>query len=317
MPDKLESDEPFDSAASKATPGAPSGATTSGRSPTIPMDVSAIVLPAESDGVTAHEQKARLAEARLAQVLDAYRQLKADQEAFKERTARTVSRRFESRHERLLLKFIEILDNFDRALEASEQTYAGQPLIEGLILVRTQLLQTLQQEGLERIPVLGLAFDPAVSEAMGSEPVEDPDQNGLVVKEYQRGYRINGRLARPSRVVVGRYAEAADEAAGAPAAPAEPERAPEESPGASPQAPGLAAYDYPEPLRPIGEDEPDEVPCTAADEGKVGPTPVDEEGPTLEEIIARAEAQRALFGEAFEEESDESRSGTDDKESEP
>ena len=76
-----------------------------------------------------------------------------------------------------------------------------------MILVRTHLLQTLQDEGLERIPVLGLPFDPNYSESVGTEPVSDPDQHHLVVKELLRGYRINGRVARPSRVVIGEHPE--------------------------------------------------------------------------------------------------------------
>jgi hypothetical protein len=120
---------------------------------------------------------------------------------------RDVERQFDRRHEKLLLKFIDILDNFDRALEAAEQTYAGNPLVEGLILVRTQLLQTLQHEGLERIPVLGLPFDPALSEAVGTQAVADPEHDHVVVREMLRGYRLNGRVARASRVVVGRFRE--------------------------------------------------------------------------------------------------------------
>ena len=108
-------------------------------------------------------QRARLAEDRLAEVLAAYRQVKTENEGFRDRVTRDVELAFDRRRERLLLKFIEILDNLDRALEAAEQTYAGNPLVEGLILVRTQLLQTLQQEGLERIPVLGLPYDPALA----------------------------------------------------------------------------------------------------------------------------------------------------------
>src|SRR5262245_22474459 len=109
------------------------------------------------------------------------------------------------RRERLLLKFIDILDSLDRALEAAEQSYAGNPFIEGLILVRTQLLQTLQEEGLERIPCLGLPFDPAIAEAVGHQAVTEPDHHHVVVKELLRGYRLNGRIARASRVLVGDY----------------------------------------------------------------------------------------------------------------
>ena len=154
-------------------------------------------------------QRARLAEDRLAEVLSAYRQVKTENEGFRDRVTRDVELAFDRRRERLLLKFIEILDNLDRALEAAEQTYAGNPLVEGLILVRTQLLQTLQQEGLERIPVLGLPYDPALAEAVATQPVGDPEEEHIVVRELMRGYRLNGRVARASRAVVGVYKEAA------------------------------------------------------------------------------------------------------------
>jgi molecular chaperone GrpE len=147
--------------------------------------------------------RAERAEDRLAEVLAAYRQVRSENEGFRERITRNIERRFDHRRERLLLKFIDILDNLDRALEATEQSYAGTPLIEGLILVRTQLLQTLQEEGLERIPVLGLPYDPNFSEAVATQPVDDPDHHHVVVKELLRGYRLNGRVARASRVVVG------------------------------------------------------------------------------------------------------------------
>jgi molecular chaperone GrpE len=152
--------------------------------------------------VGAHEQlqrRARLAEDRLTEVLNAYRQVKTENEGFRDRVTRDVERQFDRHREKLLLKFIEILDN---------------PLIEGLILVRTQLLQTLQQEGLERIPVLGLPYDPALSEAVGTQAVGDPEHEHVVVRELMRGYRLNGRVARASRVVVGAYQAGGAAAAG-------------------------------------------------------------------------------------------------------
>ena len=171
----------------------------------------ALEPPPQADPAEHLERRARLAEDRLAEVLAAYRQFKTENEGFRDRVKRDIERRSDERHEKLLLRFIDILDNLDRALEAAEQTFAGNPLIEGLILVRTQLLQTLQQQGLERIPVLGLAFDPAFSEAVGTLPVSDPDHDHVVVRELLRGYRLNGRVARASRVLVGQYDEAAKE----------------------------------------------------------------------------------------------------------
>jgi molecular chaperone GrpE len=208
-----------------------------------PATVDEALEPPPEVGHAEHlERRARLAEDRLAEVLAAYRQFKTDNDGFRERVTRDLERRFDERREKLLLRFIDILDNLDRALEAAEQTFAGNPLIEGLILVRTQLLQTLQQEGLERIPVLGLAFNPAFSEAVGTQPVTDPDHDHVVVKELLRGYRLNGRVARASRVMVGQYKEGDD--------PVEDGGGTDELIGAAEDADGEDAAD----TLPLGED---------------------------------------------------------------
>jgi molecular chaperone GrpE len=179
-----------------------------GEPPTSLDDV--LEAPPGSGRAEAFHQRARLAEDRLAEVLAAYRKLKVETDAHRERTTRNLERRYQQRHEELLLRFMDILDNLDRALDAAETSYGGQPLIEGLILVRTQLVQTLQEQGLERIPVLGLPYDPHVSEVVATTPVSDPDQHHVVMKEMLRGYRISGRVARASQVVVGEYGAASE-----------------------------------------------------------------------------------------------------------
>jgi len=217
----------------------------------------ALEPPPEGSLAEAYHRRARLAEDRLAEVLAAYRKLKTENESHRQRVTKNLERRYEQRIEALLVDFIDILDNFDRALEATEQTYAGNPLIDGLILVRTQLLQMLQDQGLERIPALGRPFDPAHSEAVQTQPVDDPDHHHVVVKELLRGYRVHGRVVRPSRVVVGEHAAATGDSQA----------------GAS----GLAA---------------------AAPDAAI-PTEAPSLEPSLEEIIDRAEAQEALFPQAF------------------
>jgi molecular chaperone GrpE len=185
-------------------PGLPSTEAAADVSPEPSATPSAEIEAAPPDA-EALTRRARLAEDRLTEVLAAYRQLKQETEAYRERMSRGIERRFEDRRDHLLVKFIEILDNFDRALDAAEKSAAHTSLIEGLILVRTQLVQTLKDQGLERIPVLGLPYDPETSEVVEMETVDDPDQDQIVVRELQRGYRLSGRIARPSRVVVGHY----------------------------------------------------------------------------------------------------------------
>jgi molecular chaperone GrpE len=291
----------------------------------------------ESDAALAYHQRARLAEDRLAEVLAAYRSLKKETESFRDRTARNMERKFQQRHARLLLKFIDILDNLDRALEAAQSSWAGQPLLEGMILVRTQLLQTLKAEGLERIPVLGMAFDPHVSEAVGTQPVSEPEQENLVVAELMRGYRLHGKIARASRVVIGAYrpgleAQPTDvpveEAATIGAAGSEAsaigtiEDAPEAS-GPEAEDPGIPVEE-PAAVSPaetgvvlelvsevgdgFSEDHPEPMEVAVADLAELVESPAPppsesaappEEEPSLEEIIRRAEAQEALFPQAF------------------
>jgi len=173
-----------------------------------PMEAPATV-PTDPAAAQAFLQRAQLAEERLEQVLTSYRQLRTENEGFRDRTRRNIERQYAERRESLLLKFIDILDNFDRALEAAEGAYVTEPLVEGLILVRSQLLQTLQEEGLERVRCLGLAYDPAVAEAVEMRPIGDPDKHHLVLQELLRAYRIDGRVARAGRVVVGEYDPAA------------------------------------------------------------------------------------------------------------
>ena len=240
--------------------------------------------PPDLGAAEAFHQRARLAEDRLAEVLGAYRQLKLDNEAHRDRTAKNIERRFDQRRERLLLKFIDILDNLDRALDAAETSYGGEPLIEGLILVRTQLLQTLQEEGLERIPAIGMPFDPNFAEAVETRPVDDPEHHHLVVKELMRGYRLNGRVARAARVVLGEYVGT--------------EPLPERAARDRDEAPLAALADDVEREPPSGEPGP---PLPEPLRGPAGAAAPGEGEPSLEEIIARAEAQEALFPDAFDE----------------
>lgn len=254
----------------------------------------------EGEAAQAYHQRARLAEDRLSEVLGAYRKLKTDNEGHRERITRNLDRRYEQRRERLLLKFIDILDNLDRALEAAQLSYAGEPLLEGMILVRTQLLQVLQDEGLERIPVVGLPFDPHLSESVGTQPVDDPELDHMVVKELMRGYRLNGRIARASTVLIGVYAP-----------PAAPEGEVETDPAVEAAVVGLEAILLP--ARQVAVEKDDEPAELVADAHEIilpeepeafAPStplfPPSSGEPSLEEIIARAEAQDAVFPEALE-----------------
>ena len=102
---------------------------------------------------------------------------------------------------------MQTLEAMDRAIEAARTSGAAESLISGLMLVRTQLFRILQEEGLERVSVLGLPFDRRSAEVVQRRPVTDPDHDGLVIEELQSGHQIRGHILRRAKVVVGEFSD--------------------------------------------------------------------------------------------------------------
>ncbi len=172
------------------------------------------------------ETRARLAEAKLEQAMAGYHALRAENEALraqigdlheKHRSAtqdigaslarqkRAAARELQNERETIYARYIEILDNFDRAFDTGEARAASHSLMEGFILVRNQVVQVLKDGGFDRVRTLGLPYDPNTSEAIQIEDVDDPSQDGMVIRELVRGYRLDEHIVRAARVVVGRF----------------------------------------------------------------------------------------------------------------
>ncbi|HEY8152423.1 MAG TPA: nucleotide exchange factor GrpE, partial [Vicinamibacteria bacterium] len=166
----------------------------------------------EGDSSETFRQATRLAEDRIAEVAAAMSALKTENEAFRDRLEGQLSENYEKRHERLLLSSVQTLEAMDRAIEAARNSDAAESLISGVMLVRTQLFRILQEEGLERVSVLGLPFDRRSAEAVQRRPVTDPDQDALVIEELQGGHQLRGHIIRRAKVVVGEFVDEAAEA---------------------------------------------------------------------------------------------------------
>lgn len=102
--------------------------------------------------------------------------------------------------ETVLRGFLEVLDNFDRALglEKSE----GNEWREGFGAIRAQMLETLRRFGAEPFDVIGEPFDPNIHEAIATVNISEKEE-GEIVEEAQTGYRfMDGTILRPARVIV-------------------------------------------------------------------------------------------------------------------
>lgn len=120
---------------------------------------------------------------------------------------RTVKERQETRRhaqEDLINEILPVLDNLNRALDAanSEDTKS---IVKGVEMVQRQFMSTLENLGVKAVNAKGENFDPSLHDASGTEEVDDPELDGKVITEILKGYKMNDRVLRPSRVTVGKY----------------------------------------------------------------------------------------------------------------
>jgi len=102
--------------------------------------------------------------------------------------------------EDIIKDILPFLDSLDRALEHAQTTDA-KAFVDGIALMQDQLLCCLKKHGVERIESAGMDFDPNFHEALMQQDSAQHEEN-KVVSEMEKGYLLNGRLIRPSRVCV-------------------------------------------------------------------------------------------------------------------
>jgi molecular chaperone GrpE len=101
----------------------------------------------------------------------------------------------------LARQMLPALDNLERALAAGEDPSAHPALVQGVGMVRDELRSRLEGAGVESFDPTGEKFDPQLHEALSTRPDEGTEP-GVVLETVEKGYRLNGQVLRPARVVV-------------------------------------------------------------------------------------------------------------------
>ena len=122
---------------------------------------------------------------------DKYLRLASEYENYKRRTTKEKEEYFKNANQKLLLDILPTLDNFERAGD----------LEEGILLIYTNLKNTLSRNGVKEIEAKGLVFNPDTMEAITQIPMEG--MSGKVVDVVEKGYEISGKILSYSKVVVG------------------------------------------------------------------------------------------------------------------
>lgn len=130
-----------------------------------------------------------------------YIRLAADFDNFRKRQAQERESLLKYGAENTLKKLIEVLDNFDRGEKAIENVEDVQQVKDSFNLVLKQMRETLTKLGLEVIETEGQEFNPNFHEAVMQTPTSEYDE-GIIINELQKGYRIGDKVLRPALVNV-------------------------------------------------------------------------------------------------------------------
>jgi molecular chaperone GrpE len=129
--------------------------------------------------------------------------LQADFENFQKRTKKEIEEIVKYSNEDLIVSLLPVLDDLERALNASKSSGNKDAVIEGLELVLKETQSILFQKGLSPIDCVGKKFDPTKHEAVGFVSSNEHEDN-TVIRELRKGYVLNGKVIRPSMVEVNR-----------------------------------------------------------------------------------------------------------------
>jgi molecular chaperone GrpE len=162
-----------------------------------PLEEAPLVDPVEitQDELSVLADELELARRERDEYLDNMRRMKAELENSRKRLERERARFVQLASERLVRELLPILDNLERALEVEGD------IREGVAATRDQLVAALGREGLAPVFSDGEHFDPAIHEAVMSQPSDEHEED-TVIKTLERGYLLNGKPIRPAKVIV-------------------------------------------------------------------------------------------------------------------
>lgn len=135
------------------------------------------------------------------QFRDLLQRTKADFDNYQKRMQRDLATERRYAHAGLALDLLPVLDNFDRATAAAKKAGESGPLMQGVDMVRAQLLDLLRRHGITVIDAMRKPFDPNQHEAVMQQPNAEVPPN-TVLQVLEQGFMIHDRVLRPAKVIV-------------------------------------------------------------------------------------------------------------------
>ena len=152
----------------------------------------------EAEGEAEHEEPLARAERERREYLELAQRTQADFENYRKRAAKEAAAGGERAKGGLVRELLPVVDNLERALASAD---GSDHLAEGVRLVHSELIGVLERNGVEPFDPAGEQFDPELHEALSTRS-EEGAAAGLVLDTVEKGYKLNGSVLRPARVVV-------------------------------------------------------------------------------------------------------------------
>lgn len=141
--------------------------------------------------------------ARAREYLDGWQRARAEFANYKKRVEREQSQAYQNAAGTIIRRYLEVLDDLERALKNRPQEQDGATWANGIELIYRKLQTILENEGVKPLGLAGEEFDPNLHEAISSED-NDHFHSGQIIEVLQPGYTLGERVLRPARVRVAR-----------------------------------------------------------------------------------------------------------------
>ena len=133
--------------------------------------------------------------------LNRLKYMMADFDNYRKQMEKQIASKIESSRAELLMKFLNIRDDYSRALEIAKQSKSETVVIEGLEAILKNLDSVLKSEGVMEIETIGTPFDPNIHDAISFSYHDNVSENA-VTGEIRKGYMLNNKVLRPSLVEI-------------------------------------------------------------------------------------------------------------------
>lgn len=127
--------------------------------------------------------------------------LQAEFDNYKKRMIKEREEIIKYSNEKLILELLEVYESLERGIETGKTTNEKDVLLKGMELVYKQFKDVLEKNGLKPIQALGEKFDPYRHEAL-MQTIDDSQEENTILEEFQRGYTLNNKVIRYSKVRV-------------------------------------------------------------------------------------------------------------------